>query len=62
MDPIGSYTWMFGFQMADCLGRVRRRGFIGGGVSLGVGVEVSEAMPGPVAFSLPLPVDQEVST
>lgn len=37
--PIGLYIWVFGFQLADCLGRIRWCSLTGGGVSLGLGFE-----------------------
>lgn len=36
------YIWMSGFQLVDCLRRIRRCHLIGGGVSLGLGFEASK--------------------
>lgn len=41
-DPTGSYDWIFGFQLVDCLRRIRKYGLVGGGVSLRVGFVVPE--------------------
>lgn len=44
MALTGSYSWMFGYQLADCLRKTRRCGLVGrGGVSLEVSVEVLKA-------------------
>jgi hypothetical protein len=41
---LASYVWMIAPQLWNCLGRIRRHGFAGGGVSLGVGFEVSKSV------------------
>lgn len=44
MALTGSYSGMFGYQLADCLGKTRRCGLVGGGgVSLEVSAEVLKA-------------------
>lgn len=52
--PIGSYIWLFGYQLVDYLGRIRGCGLVGGDVSLGVSFEISKAHTIPVLPSLPI--------
>ena len=40
MIPIDPEVFMFGSQLVDCLGRIRRCGLVGGSVSLGMGFGV----------------------
>ena len=42
-DTLGSYAWYLVRSCLNCLGRIRRRGLVGGGVSMGVNFEVSKA-------------------
>jgi hypothetical protein len=49
---------MFSSQFVDYLGRIRRYGIVEGGVSLGVGFEVSKVHIRPSLALCPLPVDQ----
>ena len=54
---------MFGPNRWNCLGRTRRRGLVGGGVSLGVDFEVSEAHTISSQFSLFLTsVDHDITS
>jgi hypothetical protein len=41
--PICSYICMLSPQLWSCFGRIRRHGLVGGGVSLGVNLEISKA-------------------
>lgn len=43
MDHLGAYIGIFGSQLEDCLGKIRRCIFIRGDVPLGADFEVSKA-------------------
>lgn len=50
--PIGSATWILGAQLVELVGKIRRCNLVGGGVSLGMGFEVSEDHSIPSVFSV----------
>jgi hypothetical protein len=54
---------MFGFQLVDCLGRIRRCGLVGGSLSLKVSFEVTFKSPlrAQSLIVCLLSVDQDVS-
>lgn len=52
MAPRGTYTLMLDPQFCNGLGKVRRYDFIGGHLSLRVGLEVSKAYSMPSHFEL----------
>ena len=39
--PLGSYNWIFVSQLVDYLGRIRKCGFVGGGVLIRIDFEFS---------------------
>jgi hypothetical protein len=49
MGPIGSIFECLVHSWWNCLRRIRRLGFVGGGMSWGMGVEVSNAQTLPVS-------------
>lgn len=47
-------------QLVELFGRIRRCGFVGGGVSLGVDFGFSKAQTFPISFLCPLLLDKDV--
>lgn len=61
MAPTGSYTWIFGSRVVNCLEIIRRFGLVGKFVS-GSGLWVSETHARPSLLSLPPACGSDVST